>query len=65
MKTRQKKNGLPIVQTTVWGMSDESPSTPLSSTECSQKQRKAIYSNKGLFKCQGYCVCNVCFFSTK
>ena len=29
MKTRQKKNGLPIVQTKVWGISDESASTPL------------------------------------
>ena len=38
MKTRQKKNGLSIVQTTVRGMSDESPSTPLSTTERSQKQ---------------------------
>ena len=37
MKTRQKKNGLPIVQTTVQGISDESASTPLSSTEHSQK----------------------------
>ena len=48
MKTRQKKNGLPIVQTTVQGISDESASTPLSSTEHSQKWRKAIYSNKSL-----------------
>ena len=50
MKTSQKKNGLPTVQTTVRGISDESPSTPLSSTECSQKRQKAIYSNKSLFK---------------
>ena len=42
MKTRQKNNGLPIVQTTVQGISDESPSTPLSSRERSRKRRKAI-----------------------
>ena len=42
MKTRQKNNGLPIVQTTVQGISDESPSTPLSSRESSRKRRKAI-----------------------
>ena len=48
METRQKKNGLPIVQTTVPGINDESPSTPLSSTEHSRKQQKAIYSNKSL-----------------
>ena len=45
MKTRQKKNGLPIVQTTI---GDKSLSTPLSSTDRSQKGRKAIYSNKSL-----------------
>ena len=48
MKTRLRKNGLPIVPTTVRGISDESPSIPLSSTEHSQKQRKVIYSNKSL-----------------
>ena len=48
MKARQKKNGLPIVQTTVGGISDESPSTPLSSIEHSTKWSKAIYSNKSL-----------------
>ena len=42
MKTRQRKNGLPIVRTTVQGTSDESPSIPLSSTEHSRKQGKAI-----------------------
>ena len=26
MKTKQRKNCLPVVQTTVWGISDESPS---------------------------------------
>ena len=48
MKTRQKKNGWPTVQTTVRGISDESPSTLLSSTERSWKRWKAIYSNKSL-----------------
>ena len=48
MKTRLRKNGLPIVPTTVRGISDESPSIPLSSTEHSQKRRKVIYSNKSL-----------------
>ena len=48
MKTRQKKNDLAIVQTTVWGISDGSPSTPLTNTKRSQKQRKDIYSNKSL-----------------
>ena len=33
MKTRQKKNGLLIVQTTVQGIIDENQSTPLNSTE--------------------------------
>ena len=49
MKTTQKKNGLPIMQTTVRGISDKSPSTSLSSTERSRKRRKTIYSNKSLF----------------
>ena len=50
MKTREKKNGLPIVQAPVRGNSDESLTTPLSSTECSRKRRKDIYiySNKCL-----------------
>ena len=43
MKTREKKNGLPIVQAPVRGISDESLTTPLSSTECSRKRRKDIY----------------------
>ena len=47
MKTRQK-NGFPIVQTTVQSISDESPSTPLSSTERSRKRQNAIYNNMSL-----------------
>ena len=46
MKTRQNKNGLPIVWTTVQSISDESPSISLNSKERSQKRWKAIYSNK-------------------
>ena len=47
MKTRQK-NGFPIVQTTVQGISDENPSTPLSSTERSRKRQNVIYNNTSL-----------------
>ena len=48
MKTRQKKNGLPIAQTTVRGISDEIPSKPLGSTEHSRKQGMAIHSHTSL-----------------
>ena len=48
MKARQKTNGLPLVQTTVRCISDESPSMPLSSTERSRKRQNAIYSNNSL-----------------
>ena len=46
MQTRQ--NSLPIMQTTVRDISNETSSTPLSSTEQSQKQRKVVYSSKSL-----------------
>ena len=48
MKTRQKKNGLPIAQTTVRVISDEIPSKPLGSTEHSRKRGMAIHSHTSL-----------------
>ena len=56
MKTREKKNGLPIVQAPVRGISDESLTTPLSSTECSRKRRKDIYI---------YIVISVCIWNLR